>query len=205
MYAVHLFSTAGMATKGHMRPRQRVECKNFYIDDLYSIYFLLPRSAKHFTKDTAFSQSLQSKGSIWQMCELQHFIRQERTKKVQGVDSIGFAIIYLLLKHFQWSHSESCNENCIWSKTNLNERVPFGDGSLCPDGYAIGSRCGTDIFPLWKDSLGALANRPGAWCCFKAVTASVHLEPPRKGWWWIFIFMSFDSEIVVLLSSSLHF
>lgn len=60
-----------------------VECKKFYIDDSYFIYFLLLRSAKHFTKDTALSQSLQSKGSIWQMCELQHFIKQERTQKVQ--------------------------------------------------------------------------------------------------------------------------
>lgn len=95
--AAHPFSIPGITTKGDVRPCQGVECKKFYIDDLYFIYFLLPRSAKHFTKDIALSQSLQSKGSIWQMYELQHFIRQERTKKGQGVDSIGFAIIYLFI------------------------------------------------------------------------------------------------------------
>lgn len=138
-----------------MRPCQRVECKKFYIDDLFFIYVLLPRSAKHFTKDIALSQSLQSNGSIWQICELQHFIRQERTKKGQGVESIVFSITHLLLKHFQWPHSESCNENCIWSKTNSNDRIQFQDGTLCPDGCAMGSLCGADICPLWRSSFSS--------------------------------------------------
>lgn len=138
-----------------MRPCQRVEHKKFYIDDLYFIYFLLPRSAKHFTKDIALSQSLQSNGSIWQICELQHFIRQERTKKGQGVESIVFSIIHLWLKHFQWPHSESCNENCIWSKTNLNDWIQFQDGTLCPDSCATGSLCGTDICLLWRSSFSS--------------------------------------------------
>lgn len=151
----NLFSTAGITSKGDVRPCQRVECNKFYIDDFYFIYFLLPRSAKHFTKDIALSHSLQSNGSIWQICELQHFIRQERTKKGQGVESIVFSIIHLLLKHFQWPHSESCNENYIWSKTNLNDWIQFWDGTLCPDGCAMGSLCGADICLLWRSSFSS--------------------------------------------------
>ena len=148
----NLFSAAGIASKGDMRSCQRVECKKFYIDDLYFIYFLLPRSAKHFTKDIALSQSLQSNGSSWQICELQHFIRQERTKKGQGVESIVFSIIHLSLKHFQWPHSESCKENCIWSKNNLNDWTHFRVGALCPDGCAMGILHATDVCQLWRSS-----------------------------------------------------
>lgn len=151
----NLFITAGITSKGDVRPCQRVACKKFYIDGLYFIYFLSPRSAKHFTKDIALSQSLQSNGSIWQICELQHFIRQERTKKGQGVESIVFSIIYLLLKHFQWAQSESCNENCIWSKANLKDWIQFWDGTLCPDGCAVGSLCGADLCLLWRSSFSS--------------------------------------------------
>lgn len=197
-----LFSTTSITSNGDVRPCQRVECKKFYIDDLYFIYFLLPRSAKHFTKDIALSQSLQSNGSIWQICELQHFIRQERTKKGQGVESIAFSIIYLLPKHFQWPHSESCNENCIWSKTNLNDWIQFGNGTPCPDGCATGNLFSTDICLLQRSSFSSMGTHTRV-RVLSVFTDSHCLGAPRTCWW-IFIAVSLASETALLLSSPLY-
>lgn len=147
--------------------------KKFHADDLHFIYFLLPRS---FIEDIALAQSLQSNGSFWQICELQHFIRQGRTKDRVLSQLFSSSFIYC------WSISSDHTvkvaiRTAVDVILNRTTELQFGQRTLCPDGCAMGSLCGADICLLWRSSSSSAGTQAGA----RALSVFT-LSLPRRTW-----------------------